>query len=322
MKNISLEELLEAGCHFGHQVTRQNPKARDYIFESRDNIHIIDLEKTKEGLEEAAAFVKTVAFKDASTMVILGAKRQAQDIVKSEAQRAKSDGTEGIYTVTNRWIGGTFTNFAEVAKNFKRLEEIDKLFANEYEKEKFTKKELLLMEREKQKLMQFYSGIMGMVKIPDVLFIIDTHLEYLAVREAIAMGVKVVGITDTNADPTIIDYAIPANDDAVGSIMLITSYIVDAWIEGKKQLAKSLAQSAETAKSEESKENLLRGAAKDLEKTEGAKEKIEAAPVVKPAYKQSAAGRAKDKAKAEAAKKKETNGTPLRSSSSAGQAKE
>lgn len=295
MKTISLEELLEAGCHFGHQVTRQNPKARDYVFEERDNIHIIDLEKTKEGLEEAGAYVKNMGTRPHATMIILGAKRQAQDIVKSEAQRAKAEGADGLYTVTNRWIGGTLTNLGEVSKNFKRLADIDKLFANEYEKAKFTKKELLLMERERQKLMTFYDGITQMTGTPDVVFIIDTHLEHLAVRETKAMGVKVVGITDTNADPTIIDYAIPANDDAVGSIKLITSYIVDAWIEGRKQAAKTA--DAQAVEAEKAKEAAAPVVAKPATETPAA------APVAaRPAYKQSSAGREKDKVKSDAKK--------------------
>ncbi len=268
MKSISLEELLEAGCHFGHQVTRQNPKARDYVFEERDNIHIIDLEKTKEGLEEASAFVQAIGSKPDATMIILGTKRQAQEIVREEVQRAQNESADGLFSVTNRWIGGTMTNIQEVSKNFKRLREINALFASEYEKAVYTKKELLLIEREKQKLLSFYGGIVDMTKIPDVIFIIDTHLEFLAVREARAMGVKVVGITDTNADPTIIDYAIPANDDAVGSIKLITSCIVDAWIEGKKQLAKGVAQRAEDV---EKKEEKGTEEPRDIKKTEDTK---------------------------------------------------
>lgn len=242
MRNISLEELLEAGCHFGHQVTRQNPKARDYVFEARDNIHIIDLEKTKEGLEEAGAYVKALAAKDGTTMLVLGAKRQASQIVRDQIEKAQKEGGDGLYSVTNHWVGGIMTNLTEVTKNFKRLEAINKLFADEYERQVYTKKELLLMEREKQKLEASYSGIATMTRVPDCLFVIDTHLEYLAVREAKATGVKTVGITDTNADPTLIDYAIPANDDAVGSIELITRYILDAWVEGKKQAVKSREQ--------------------------------------------------------------------------------
>lgn len=254
MRTLTLEELLEAGCHFGHQVTRQNPKARDFVFEARDNIHIIDLAKTKEQLEEAAAFVRDLA-KNGGSIIVLGAKRQAASIVKSEVERANKEGVDGLYVVTNRWIGGLLTNFPEVSKNFKKLTDLTDRLRNPDLQEGYTKKERSLWEKERLKLESFYGGVATMSKTPDAVFIVDTHLEDLAVREARRMGVKTVGITDTNADPTIIDYPIPANDDAVGSIQLITSYIVDAWIEGKK------ASKEREAKSEEG------------EKTNGAKEK-------------------------------------------------
>ncbi len=238
MRTISLEELLESGAHFGHQVTRQNPKAREYVFEARDGIHIIDLAKTKQGLDEAAAFVKQLASKPDAGMIILGAKRQAQGIVREEAERAKKEGAEHLYSVTNRWIGGILTNFAEISKNFKRL---NQLTADLQDKEKqagYTKKEISQWDKERQKLIMFYGGIADMTKLPDAVFIIDTHLERLAVDEARDMRIPVVGITDTNADPTIVNYPIPANDDAVGSVQLIVHHIVDAWIEGCK-LAKN-----------------------------------------------------------------------------------
>lgn len=236
MKEVTLEELLEAGCHFGHQVTRQNPKARDFVFEARDNIHIIDLAKTKEGLEAAAAFIKEQASKAGSTMLVLGTKRQARDIIRGEVKRAHDTLGEGhgLFFVTSRWIGGTLTNFDEVAKNFKRLKDLTARLASDVEKAKHTKKEVGLWERARTNLEGFYGGIVDMRQRPDTLFIIDTHLEDLAVREAAKTGVTTVGIVDTNADPTAVDYPIPANDDAVGSIKLIASYIMDAWIEGRK----------------------------------------------------------------------------------------
>lgn len=278
MRNITLEELLEAGCHFGHQVTRQNPKARDYIFEARDNIHIIDLAKTKEGLDEAAAFVKELA-KKGGTMIVLGAKRQAEPIVKEQAKRAKEAGAagEGLYFVTNRWIGGILTNFPEVSKNFKRLKDLTKFMDTPSEKARFTKKEVSLMEKERAKLESFYWGVQDMTKIPDAVFIIDTHLEDLAVREAIATGVTTVGITDTNADPTIIDYPIPANDDAVGSVQLILGHIIDAWLEGrsakqnsdgKEQKAEGVQGNERTATTETQKSDETLKKSKDTEATE------------------------------------------------------
>ncbi len=240
MREITLEELLEAGCHFGHQVTRQNPKARDFVFEARDNIHVIDLAKTKEGLEQAAKFVKDLAARG-GTLVVIGTKRQAQPIVAEEIKRAileTSDaakpGDTGIYSVVTRWMGGTLTNFAEVAKNYKKLKDISYRLQSDDEKALYTKKEVGMWEKDRQKLEKLYGGLSEMKALPTALFIIDTHLEDLAVKEAYRMGVATVGIVDTNADPTYINHPIPANDDAVGSIKLIVSYIIDAWIEGKK----------------------------------------------------------------------------------------
>ncbi|MCL5970537.1 MAG: 30S ribosomal protein S2 [Patescibacteria group bacterium] len=252
MREISLEELLEAGCHFGHQVTRHNPKSRDFVFEARDNIHIIDLAKTKEGLEEAAAFIKDMASKGNSILVV-GTKRQARSIVEENVKRAISetttDGSEqAIFYITTRWIGGILTNFTEIGKNIKKLKEITERLQNPEERAKYTKKEVGLWEKEASKLRNFYGGILEMKKSPDALFIIDTHNEDLAVREASRTNVKTVGITDTNSDPGAVDYAIPANDDAVGSIKLITDYIIDAWIEGRKQVGKEKVEEKKTEK--------------------------------------------------------------------------
>lgn len=253
MREITLEELLEAGCHFGHQVTRSNPKARDFIFEARDNIHIIDLAKTKEGLEAAASYILSIAKKEDSSLVVIGTKRQARGIIEESVRLAQDKGCgSGLFYVTNRWIGGTLTNFSEVAKNYKKLKDLTTRLQDEEEKAKYTKKEVGLWEKERQKLERFYGGVADMPKIPDALFIVDTHLEDLAVREAQRMEVTTVGIVDTNADPALIDYPIPANDDAVGSIKLIVSYIIDAWIEGRKERELGI-KNQESGKSEEKK---------------------------------------------------------------------
>ncbi len=237
MREITLEELLEAGCHFGHQVTRSNPKARDFIFEARDNIHIIDLAKTKEGLDEAASFIKSLAEKEGSSLIIVGTKRQARTIVAEAFEKAKEeDKIKGLFYVSNRWIGGLLTNLSEVAKNFKKLKNLEEKLKNKEEREKYTKKEIGLWDKEKSKLIGFYGGVTDMEKIPDALFIIDSHMEDLAVKEAKKMGVTTVAIVDTNADPALIDYPIPANDDAVGSLKLIIDHIVDSWIEGRKNV--------------------------------------------------------------------------------------
>ncbi|MBI2613235.1 MAG: 30S ribosomal protein S2 [Candidatus Levybacteria bacterium] len=235
MREITLEELLEAGCHFGHQVTRSNPKARDFIFEARDNIHIIDLAKTKEGLVEAAAFVKDLASKN-GTLVVVGTKRQAKAIVEEALRLAQDKGAgEGLYYITNRWVGGLLTNFSEVSKNFKKYADFVTDLQDDEVKARYTKKEIGGWEKESRKLENLYGGVAKITKKPDALFIIDSHLEDLAVREALATHIPTVGIVDTNADPAVLDYPIPANDDAVGSIKLIVSYIIDAWIEGRKE---------------------------------------------------------------------------------------
>lgn len=255
MREITLEELLEAGCHFGHQVTRQNPKARDFVFEARDNIHIIDLGKTKEGLEEAAKFIKNLA-KQNGVLVVVGSKRQAAPIILEDVKKAKNKLKEktisdNLFTVTARWIGGTLTNSQEVVKNYKKLRDLESKLKDDFEKSKYTKKEVGMWEKERQKLEIYYGGIADIKGLPNALFIVDTHLENLAVREASEMGVKTVGLVDTNADPNVIDYPIPANDDAVGSIQLIVSYIIDAWTEGRMEAEKSQEQGAKTAEEKE-----------------------------------------------------------------------
>lgn len=237
MRNITLEELLEAGCHFGHQVNRRNPRADEYIFEARSGVHIINLEKTRAGLLSAAEFIKSLSAKDGS-LIVVGTKRQAKGIVKEEIERARKESGGKLFTITARWVGGTLTNFNEVSKNVKKLKDITELL-NTSKKENYTKREQILFEKERLKLEDFYGGIKDMTEIPDALLIIGTQSEDTAVNEAINTGITSVGIVDTNADPSVIDYGIPANDDAVGSIKLITSYLMDAWIEGSKLAKKA-----------------------------------------------------------------------------------
>lgn len=279
MRQITLEELLAAGCHFGHQVTRSNPKARDFIFEARDNIHIIDLAKTKEGLDDAALFIKDLASKQGSSLLIVGTKRQARGIVEEAIKKVQGENVgEGIFYIVNRWVGGLLTNFSEVSKNFKKMEEITANLQNEEIKAKYTKKERGLWAKDREKLLSLYGGVATIPAKPDALFIIDTHLEELAVKEGAMVGVKTVGIVDTNADPNAVDFPIPANDDALGSLKLIIDYIMDAWIEGRKSLASQV---------------------KSLEKKEVAKkEKVEVeAPIKKPAEKKDAQDKKKTKTK-------------------------
>ncbi len=242
MRDISLEELLEAGSHFGHQVTRSNPKAREFIFEARDNIHIIDLAITKEWLEEAGAYVLGLAQKPGTTLLVIGTKRQAAPIVSSTVKKTREEikdasEKESVMYVVDRWIGGLLTNYQEVSKNLKKLKDIEELLSGKGS-DIYTKKELGGFEKEKQKLERLYGGIKNINKVPDALFIIDSKMEDLAVREAMRMGVPSVAIVDTNSDPALVTYPIPANDDAAGSIELIADYILSAWIEGKNTVKK------------------------------------------------------------------------------------
>lgn len=230
MKDISLKELLEAGCHFGHQVPRWNPKAASFIYTARDGVHIIDLAKTKTGLEEAAVFVKTTASHGGS-IIFVGTKRQARGIVEEEAKKV------GVMYLVERWPGGLLTNWWEMKKNLEKLGKMkeDKKAGSW---QGFTKKEQLLLERELNKLENLYGGIANLADLPATLFLIDVRKEEAAVREAIKTGVKTVAIIDTNANPDFVDFPIPANDDAVGSIRLITSFLADAYDEGKKLFEK------------------------------------------------------------------------------------
>jgi len=269
MRTITLEELLEAGCHFGHQVTRQNPKAREFIFEARDNIHIIDLGKTKEGLEEAAVFITQIAKNPESTLLVVGTKRQAVPILEETLATLPEEIKKSVYTVTKRWIGGTLTNTAAISKNYDRLKELQEKLSTDEWKQKYTKKELGLFEKEKQKLEAFYSGVKEMKHAPSALFIIDTHTEDLSVKEANRMNIPIVGIVDTNADPDLVNYVIPANDDAVGSLKLLISYILDAWKEGK--MSKPEEPKAEEKKAERSE--VSSGLSEQSESKEKTKEK-------------------------------------------------
>lgn len=296
MKQITLEELLEAGCHFGHQVNRRNPKADDFIYEARSNINIINLEKTLAGLIKAGEFIKDLSGKDGH-IIIVGTKRQATTLVQEETERALKEGAKGIYYVNSRWVGGIITNFEEVAKNFKKLNDLRKFLSSE-NNSGYTKKEILLLQREKEKLEKLYAGIADLEKIPDALFIIDTHHEDTAVREALRTGVKIAGIVDTNADPYVVDYPIPANDDAIGSLKLIVTYIVDAWIEGKK-LTKANGEEVKKDKNTEkkdivdekvelkgdTKETSVRKSAKKVEKNVEVPEKQIEKKIAKPAKK-------------------------------------
>ncbi|PJE67345.1 30S ribosomal protein S2 [Candidatus Shapirobacteria bacterium CG10_big_fil_rev_8_21_14_0_10_40_9] len=220
MKKITLKELLEAGCHFGHQTVRWNPKMKPYIFEARERIHIFDLVKTKEGLEAACAFVKATA-SQGGKILFVGTKRQAKEIIQETAKKA------GMPYVSQRWLGGTLTNFEQIQKSLEKLETLKKE-KEEGKYKEYTKKENLLIDREIARLEKFFGGLTSLEKLPEALFVVDVKTEAGAVLEAARKEIPVVGIVDTNSDPDLVDYVIPGNDDAQKSIELIVGVIGDA----------------------------------------------------------------------------------------------
>lgn len=241
MSNLpSMQDLLEAGVHFGHQVRRWNPKMRPYIFSARDGVHVINLEQTVPMLEAACDFVKKVG-EAGGKIIFLGSKKQAKQIVLEHAR------TAGAMYVVERWIGGLLTNFDQTQKSIRKLKENKaKREAGEFKDR--TKKEQLLIDREITKLERFYGGIVDMDKIPDALFVIDVRREENACREAKKKNVPVVAICDTNADLFLVDYVIPGNDDAIKAIDIITRTVADAYREGcAKFLKKSPKEKVELA---------------------------------------------------------------------------
>jgi small subunit ribosomal protein S2 len=226
---VSLEELLEAGAHFGHIVRRWNPKMGRFIWTSRDGVHIFDLVKTQQQLEEACTFVYEQA-RAGKRIVFVGTKRQAQDLVKAAALEA------GIPYITERWLGGTLTNWQQIKARIEHLKSLKaKKAADGFEG--YTKKEKVLFDREIDKLERFFGGIADLDGRPDVLFVVDTHKERVTMREALTQKVTVVGVCDSNANPDAVEYPIPANDDAVRSIALIVDKIKEAVMAGKKARA-------------------------------------------------------------------------------------
>jgi small subunit ribosomal protein S2 len=224
MANITMKELLEAGVHFGHQTKRWNPKMKPYIFGARNGIYIIDLQKTVRLFKSAYNFVKESA-QTGETILFVGTKKQAQDAIAEEAQRC------GMYFVNHRWLGGMLTNFSTVKQSIDRVKRLDAMFT-EGATEGYTKKEVLKLSKEREKLEKTLGGIKGLNKVPGMIFVVDPKNEEIAVTEARKLGIPVVGIVDTNCDPDFIDYVIPGNDDAIRAIRLLTGKIADAIIEG------------------------------------------------------------------------------------------
>src|SRR2546426_4479067 len=230
MAALTMKELLEAGVHFGHQTKRWNPKMQKYIFGERNGIYIIDLQKTLKKFREAYAYVRDLAA-GGGTLLMVGTKKQAQETVLEEAGRC------GMYYVNHRWLGGTLTNFATIRKSIARLKKLDEMKeTGEYER--LPKKEVIVLEREREKLQHTLVGIRNLDRLPSAVFIIDPKKETIAVEEARRLAIPIVAIVDTNCDPTGIDYPIPGNDDAIRSARLITSRIADADNEGRGTLGK------------------------------------------------------------------------------------
>ncbi len=224
MATITMKELLEAGVHFGHQTKRWNPKMKEYIFGERNGIYIIDLQKTLKLFKDASKFV-TELCAGGKTILFVGTKRQAQDAVAEEATRA------GMPYINQRWLGGLLTNWVTVQKSVKRLQELDEM-AVDGRYDLLTKKEVIKLERERKHLQANLAGIKTMKRLPDALFIVDSNNEAIAVKEARKLGIPVVAVVDTNCDPTVVDYVIPGNDDALRAIRLFTSKIADSAAEG------------------------------------------------------------------------------------------
>ncbi len=223
---VTMKELLEAGVHFGHQVRRWNPKMKDYIFGERNGIYIIDLQKTQRLFKEAVKFV-TQAATEGKTFLFVGTKRQAQDAIAEEAVRC------GQYYVNQRWLGGLLTNFQTIQRSIRRLKDLEAM-ETDGRFDALPKKEVIQLKRERTALEKNLSGIKEMPKLPEVIFIIDSKKEEIAVHEANRLGIPVVAIVDTNCDPDGIDYVIPGNDDALRAVRLFTSKVADAVIEGNQ----------------------------------------------------------------------------------------
>ncbi len=226
MAIVSMKQLLEAGVHFGHQTKRWNPKMAQYIFGARNNIHIIDLQKTLAKIKEAYKFIRNIVANN-QTLLFVGTKRQALEIIKEEAERC------GMFYVNQRWWGGMLTNFSTIRQSVERLKKLEQL-QQESNSTTFTKKELARIEKEKLKLVKGLSGIRDMENLPGAVFVIDPPQEAIAVSEAIKLEIPVVALVDTNCDPESITYVIPGNDDAIRSIKLITHVIAEAVVEGKE----------------------------------------------------------------------------------------
>lgn len=300
MAVVTMRQLLESGVHFGHQTRRWNPKMKRFILTERNGIYIIDLEKTVEDIDRTYDFVKeTVAH--GGTILFVGTKKQAQEAIVEEATRV------GMPYVTERWLGGMLTNFQTVHKRLQRLKELEQIDFEDVASSGRTKKELLMMSREKDKLERTLGGIRNMNKIPSAIWIVDTKKEHLAVSEAQKLNIPVVAILDTNCDPDEVDYRIPGNDDAIRSVSLLTHIIADAVAEGRIKRAGGDEQAEEAPMPEWEREMLAKADAHDAKVAEAekaeqpkAEEKTEE-PAEQPKAEQAATEAPAEEAKAEQA---------------------
>ena len=233
---VTMKQLLEAGVHFGHQTRRWNPKMARFIFGERNGIHVVDLQKTVNGLKAAHTFLRNLA-EQGGTFLFVGTKKQAQDTISAEAARC------GAFFVNQRWLGGMLTNFQTIQKSIKRLKYIEKQEADG-SIDKLPRHEIAELQKERGKLSKVLSGIKEMHRVPNAIFIIDPKKEYIAVAESRRLNIPIVAVCDTNCDPDHVDFAVPGNDDAIRSIRLVASVISDAIIEGRQALAGAVSGSA------------------------------------------------------------------------------
>ena len=269
MSVVSMGYLLEAGVHFGHQTRRWNPKMKEYIFTSREGIYIIDLQKTVKKLEEAYAALKEIAA-NGGKVIFVGTKKQAQEASMEEAVRSDS------YYVTERWLGGTLTNFKTIRRRINYLDQIEKMEANGTF-DVLPKKEVIKIKKEYDKLNSYFCGIRNMKKIPDAMIIVDPKKEYIAIKEAKKLGIPVFGIVDTNCDPDLVDYVIPANDDAVRAVKIILGVLANAINESSdREIVDFLTDEDKVKNTSTNKETK-----KEANKTEKAKEEVKETKVSK-----------------------------------------
>ncbi|KXB58953.1 30S ribosomal protein S2 [Gemelliphila asaccharolytica] len=248
MSVISMKQLLEAGVHFGHQTRRWNPKMDKYIFTERNGIYIIDLQKTVKKVDEAYEFVKSIA-DQGGKMLFVGTKKQAQEAIKEEAERS------GQYYINHRWLGGTLTNYKTIKGRIDRISEIEKMEADGIF-EVLPKKEVIQLRKEYDKLNKFLGGIREMKSMPDAMFVVDPKKEHNAIAEAKKLGIPIVGIVDTNCDPDDVDYVIPANDDAIRAVKLLTSKMADAFVSYNEGNIEEVEETKETEEVEEKEETV------------------------------------------------------------------